>query len=80
LRSASRNGTHTKLEIYRLLNTEDTFGDLEINGDTLRLIWAYGIENRETLSYHGAENRGFLSVNFLDPDVETPSPQEMEKM
>lgn len=73
------NRTHFSAKISRLLNTGDD-EDVEITVDTLRLIWALGEYDMITqrLSYH-KNDRGIISVNFLDPDVETPTPEELEK-
>lgn len=66
--SGSENDTHTSLTFKRKLQTCDT-QDMEIDGSTMHLIYAYHTDDPKTPDsprYHG-RNRGARSIMLLQP-------------
>jgi len=71
----------TSLRFYRKLETCDD-EDLAILEGTTRVIFSYG--PTDTVSYHGAQNRGTKSLLLLDPPSSEskakPQPQNVETL
>ncbi|XP_021953541.2 DBH-like monooxygenase protein 1 [Folsomia candida] len=82
LSSNFRKESTVSFQVSRLLNTGDSAQDVEITEDTLRLIWATGKFETDTgkLHYHENGTRGVIPINFLDPDMDTPSHEELSNM
>ena len=68
-----QNETHTVIEFSRSWTTCDP-DDLDLGPDTVRIIWAYGLEDPQDahhLPYHSVLRRGTRSIHLAEPPQDT---------